>query len=151
MIQRLNRIAEGVVNAIVVILMLFLAYHIGFVYGFQAGQNAAPFHPTVQTRQMFHRIHHTFAVATAYCDNGRTASGMWTGPGVVAIDPNVIRLGTEVYLNNHRYLAADTGGVIRWHRHPRSQYADVDIWMASCTEATNWGRRVVSFDQYAKG
>lgn len=41
--------------------------------------------------------------------DGVTASGIQAGPGIVAVDPDVIPLGSTVIINGQRYLAADTG------------------------------------------
>lgn len=55
---------------------------------------------------------------TAYCPcaeccgrwaDGVTASGVPAGPGIVAVDPDVIPLGSTVIVDGQRYLAADTG------------------------------------------
>lgn len=55
---------------------------------------------------------------TAYCPceaccgrwaDGVTATGLPAGPGVVAVDPQVIPLGSTVIIDGQRYLAADTG------------------------------------------
>ena len=58
---------------------------------------------------------------TAYCceskDNphvcgtgtGLTASGLPVAPGMVAVDPSIIPLGSTVIINGISYLAADTG------------------------------------------
>ncbi len=55
---------------------------------------------------------------TAYCPceeccgrwaDGLTASGLPAGPGIVAVDPEVIPLGSTVVIDGQRYLAADTG------------------------------------------
>lgn len=55
---------------------------------------------------------------TAYCPcgeccgrwaDGLTATGLPAGPGVVAVDPEVIPLGSTVIIDGQRYLAADTG------------------------------------------
>lgn len=57
-------------------------------------------------------------VITAYCPcgeccgrwaDGVTASGLPAGPGIVAVDPAVIELGSTVIINGQQYLAADTG------------------------------------------
>ena len=78
-------------------------------------------------------------VATAYCLRGRTASGRMVGPGVIAADPRVLRLGTRINVGGARagsYVVADTGGKIKGKR--------LDIWMASCSEARRFGRRTVT-------
>ena len=55
---------------------------------------------------------------TAYCPceaccgrwaNGLTASGLPAGLGIVAVDPEIIPLGSTVVIDGQRYLAADTG------------------------------------------
>lgn len=57
-------------------------------------------------------------VITAYCPcgeccgrwaDGVTASGLPAGPGIVAVDPAVIPLGSTIVINGQQYLAADTG------------------------------------------
>lgn len=58
----------------------------------------------------------TFQI-TSYCPcaeccgrlaDGLTATGLPTGPGIVAVDPEVIPLGSTVVIDGQRYLAADT-------------------------------------------
>jgi len=67
---------------------------------------------------------------------GITASGMRVERGVVAVDPNVIPLGTRLYVEGYGFaLAADTGGAIRGNR--------IDLFMYTRQEALNWGRRSV--------
>jgi len=55
---------------------------------------------------------------TAYCPcekccgrgaNGLTATGLPAEPGIVAVDPEVIPLGSTVVIDGQKYLAADTG------------------------------------------
>lgn len=41
--------------------------------------------------------------------DGLTATGLPAGPGIVAVDPEVIPLGSTVIIDGQRYLAADTG------------------------------------------
>ena len=57
-------------------------------------------------------------VITSYCPceeccgrwaDGLTATGIPAEPGIVAVDPDVIPLGSTVVIDGHRYLAADTG------------------------------------------
>ena len=46
--------------------------------------------------------------------NERTASGLPTGFGVVAVDPKVIPLGTKLYIPGYGVaVAGDTGGAIK--------------------------------------
>lgn len=41
--------------------------------------------------------------------DGITATGLPAGPGIVAVDPGVIPLGSTVIIDGQKYLAADTG------------------------------------------
>ena len=83
-------------------------------------------------------------VATAYtaacggCSgSGRTASGRPAGHGVVAVDPRVIPLGTQMYIPGYgRAVAGDTGGSIRGNR--------IDLGFNSNAAANNFGRRAVT-------
>lgn len=45
--------------------------------------------------------------------DGLTATGIPVTPGVVAVDPEVIPLGSTVIIDGQAYLAADTGGAVR--------------------------------------
>ena len=76
----------------------------------------------------------TFKV-TAYCLDGRTASGQWVRPGAVAVDRSVIPLYSTLAIEGlgDGFTALDTGGGV-WGNH-------IDLWMASCRDALNWGVR----------
>lgn len=77
---------------------------------------------------------------TAYCScaeccgrwaDGVTATGLPAGPGIVAVDPDVIELGSTVIIDGQRYLAADTGsGVEGLH---------IDVCLASHQETVAHG------------
>ena len=68
---------------------------------------------------------------------GITATGMRVKPGVIAVDPRVIPLGTYVYVRGYGYsIAADTGGAIKGNR--------IDVYMKTLREAYQWGRRTVN-------
>jgi peptidoglycan DL-endopeptidase CwlO len=76
-------------------------------------------------------------VATGYALSGNTASGIPVGPGVVAVDPAVIPLGTPLAIPGYGHgIAADTGGAIKGAR--------IDLWFSSEAEARAWGRRSVT-------
>ena len=67
---------------------------------------------------------------------GLTATGIAAGHGIVAVDPNVIPLGTQVYVPGYGMgLAADTGGAIVGDK--------IDLCMESASEAYRFGRRTV--------
>jgi 3D (Asp-Asp-Asp) domain-containing protein len=76
-------------------------------------------------------------VATGYSLPGHTASGIPVGPGVVAVDPSVIPLGTRLSIPGYGMgVAADTGGAISGAR--------IDLWFSSEAEALAWGSRTVT-------
>ena len=76
-------------------------------------------------------------VATGYSLPGHTASGIPVGPGVVAVDPTVIPLGTRLSIPGYGMgVAADTGSAIAGAR--------IDLWFSSEAEALAWGSRTVT-------
>lgn len=80
--------------------------------------------------------------ATAYTDDGFTASGVKTkrdpnGYSTIAVDPRVIPLGSKVYVEGYGYaIASDTGGAIKGNI--------IDLFIPTDAEAKNWGRRSVT-------
>jgi uncharacterized protein YabE (DUF348 family) len=67
---------------------------------------------------------------------GITASGMKVKPGIVAVDPRVIPLGTWLYVEGYgEALAADTGGAIKGNK--------IDLFYESPKTVKNFGRRKV--------
>ena len=76
-------------------------------------------------------------LSTGYTIKGRTATGMPTGSGVVAVDPSVIPLGTRITIPGYGTgIAADTGGAV--------QGSVIDIWFPTQEQALAWGRRTVT-------
>lgn len=74
-------------------------------------------------------------LATAYCLRGTTATGLPVGPGIVAVDPTVIPLGTRMTIPGYgEGVAADTGSAVTG-RH-------IDVWIASCAQALAFTRTV---------
>ena len=68
---------------------------------------------------------------------GITATGIAARTGVVAVDPNVIPLGTRVYVPGYGVaLAADTGGAIVGNK--------IDLCMEDYSQAMGFGRRRVA-------
>ena len=63
--------------------------------------------------------------------DGLTATGIPVAPGMVAVDPDVIPLGSTVIIDGQEYLAADTGGAIKGNR--------IDIAVESHAEASQMG------------
>lgn len=79
---------------------------------------------------------------TAYCAGcsgvTRTGIDLRANPGlkVIAVDPNVIPLGSKVHVEGYGYaVAGDTGGAIKGHK--------VDLFMADKGNALQWGRKNV--------
>jgi len=99
------------------------------------------------TADDFHYYRRIRMEATAYtsgysctgkhpCDPwyGITASGRRVEHGIVAVDRNVIPLGTRLYVENHGFsIAADVGGAIRGNK--------IDLFMYDIEDAIQFGRR----------
>lgn len=81
--------------------------------------------------------------AYAYCPcekccgqwaGGPTASGVMPEEGrTIAADWDVLPAGTEVFINDHKYIVEDTGSGIVGNK--------IDIFMDSHQDALNWGVR----------
>jgi 3D (Asp-Asp-Asp) domain-containing protein len=75
--------------------------------------------------------------ATGYALPGHTATGLPVGPGIVAVDPTVIPLGTRMTIPGYgEGIAADVGSGIRG--------AMIDLWFPTVAQAYAWGRRTVT-------
>lgn len=84
-------------------------------------------------------------VATAYTADctgcsGITATGIDvrnSTPNVIAVDPNVIPLGSKVWVEGYgEAIAGDTGGAIKGNR--------IDLLMSNNTSAVNYGVQTVT-------
>jgi 3D (Asp-Asp-Asp) domain-containing protein len=79
--------------------------------------------------------------ATAYCKGTTTASGVNVRRGIAAADPDLLPVGSVIQVDrlgeryNGIYNVLDTG--------PKVQGRHVDIYMWSCHEALELGRRPV--------
>ena len=79
--------------------------------------------------------------ATSYCKGIQTASGVPVQGGIVAADPEVLPIGTVVEIEqlpqkyNGVYTVMDTG--------PEIKGREVDVYMWSCNEALQFGRRPI--------
>lgn len=79
--------------------------------------------------------------ATCYILKGTTASGLPVGPGIVAVDPTVIPLGTRLYIPGYgKGIAADIGGGIKGKI--------IDLWYSTYAACAQWGRRTVTITVY---
>ncbi|KYQ86898.1 MULTISPECIES: 3D domain-containing protein [Thermoactinomyces] len=76
--------------------------------------------------------------ATGYTHTGsRTATGTYPRRGTIAVDPDVIPLGTKLYVPGYGYgVAEDTGGAVQGHI--------IDLFFETRSEAIQWGRRTVT-------
>jgi 3D (Asp-Asp-Asp) domain-containing protein len=119
-----------------------------FVYRYTQRDQDAPRRSLVMTR--FLRSHSTNLlahnalrmIATAYVPwcpgcSGITKSGIRAGYGVVAVDPNVIPLGSRLYIPGYgTAIAGDTGGAIVGSR--------IDLGFDDYGSAMQFGRREVT-------
>ena len=76
-------------------------------------------------------------LSTGYSLKGSTATGVPVAPGVVAVDPSVIPLGTRLSIPGYgNGVAADTGPAIQGLR--------IDLWFPTEAAARAWGWRTVT-------
>lgn len=79
--------------------------------------------------------------ATAYCKGTTTASGVNVRTGIAAADPDLLPVGSVIQVDrlgeryNGIYTIMDTG--------PKVQGRHIDIYMWSCHEALELGRRTI--------
>jgi 3D (Asp-Asp-Asp) domain-containing protein len=79
--------------------------------------------------------------AYAYALRGTTASGIPVAPGVIAVDPRVIPLGTRLWVPGYgEGIAADTGGDIKGNT--------IDVWVPSERQAGDWGIKTLTITVY---
>jgi 3D (Asp-Asp-Asp) domain-containing protein len=89
-------------------------------------------------------VQHLRFTATAYCKGTTTASGVNVRTGIAAADPALLPVGSviQVYRLGERYngiyTIMDTG--------PAVQGRHVDIYMWSCNEALQLGRRDIAIN-----
>jgi 3D (Asp-Asp-Asp) domain-containing protein len=80
--------------------------------------------------------------ATAYCKGQTTASGVAVRSGIAASDPKLLPLGSIIQVDGVPdrlegiYTVLDTG--------PKIQGRKIDLYMWSCYEALDFGRRPVT-------
>lgn len=103
--------------------------------------------PTVASRGGSSSKLGTFS-STAYCNcticcgpnaQGKTASGTTPQAGrTIAVDPNIIPLGSKVLVNGKQYIAEDTGSAVKGKV--------VDVYFDSHQQALAWGRKPVNVE-----
>jgi cystine transport system substrate-binding protein len=75
--------------------------------------------------------------STGYSLPGHTSTGLPVGPGVVAVDPSIIPLGTRMTIPGYgEGVAADTGSAVQGYT--------IDLWFPTLSNALAWGRRTVT-------
>ena len=91
----------------------------------------------VEVSRSYDRVREVITMeATAYLPTDGGATGIRARHGVVAVDPNVIPLGTRVYIPGYgEAIAADTGGDIVGNR--------IDVVLEDYGSAMQFGRRTV--------
>jgi 3D (Asp-Asp-Asp) domain-containing protein/LysM repeat protein len=96
----------------------------------------------VETQAETKEITVTATAYTASCEgcSGITATGVNIKDNpdkkVISVDPTVIPLGTEVYVEGYGYaVAADTGGAIKGNK--------IDVFIPDKQDAINWGKQQV--------
>lgn len=102
--------------------------------------------PTIEEQKSDEVAKELTVTATAYTANcegcsGTTATGvdLKANPDakVIAVDPNVIPLGSKVYVEGYGYATAeDTGGAIKGNK--------IDVFIPSKDDALEWGRKQVT-------
>lgn len=114
---------------------------------FEPGQKVQTYvSPTSQIRvSLDEPVYESLGMFTvyAYCPcekccgqwaGGPTASGVMPEEGrTIAADWDVLPAGTEVFINDHKYIVEDTGSGIIGNK--------IDIFMDSHQDALNWGVR----------
>ncbi len=82
-------------------------------------------------------------MAYSYCIHGYTASGRATAPGIVAVDPRVIPMGSKLYIPGYGWgVAADTGGAIVGNK--------IDVWFPTLGQCYQWGVKPVTIKVFPK-
>ena len=90
------------------------------------------------------RANHLRFTATAYCKGTTTASGVNVRTGIAAADPDLLPVGSVIQVYklgekyNGIYTIMDTG--------PAVQGRQIDVYMWSCNEALQFGRREIAIN-----
>jgi 3D (Asp-Asp-Asp) domain-containing protein len=86
--------------------------------------------------------------ATAYSQEGKTASGTPSRQGIVAADPKVLPFGTRIRVSDAgqysgEYVVRDTGRTIKGR--------EIDVYLANDGEAKRFGRKTVQVEVLSYG
>lgn len=87
-------------------------------------------------------------IATAYIPDGKWGYTTYVGerarPGVIAVDPSVIPLGTKVYVQSNDSYFGDYGYAIAWDIGGSIKGNKIDLFMESYDLSIQWGIRDVT-------
>ncbi len=87
-------------------------------------------------------------IATAYLPSAQWGNHTYYGgiarPGVIAVDPKVIPLGTKVYVKSHSSVYGDYGFAVAWDIGSAIQGNKIDLYMESYDLSIQWGMRNVT-------
>ncbi|MCU7521644.1 MAG: hypothetical protein HF312_15615 [Ignavibacteria bacterium] len=71
---------------------------------------------------------------TAYCNRGKTKSGIMAKQGCIASDPAIVPIGSTVYIPGYGYgKCVDTGRKVKGHH--------LDVWLPSRSSCVQWGNK----------
>lgn len=145
--QKIKSFIENNSLSLIAFAILFGALTLGFIIGVSIPKTEAEPTTTIighiqnETETLGLKSLGTFTI-TAYCpcikccdkDDGITATGVKATAGrTIAVDPNVIPYGTELFIDGFTYRAEDTGGSIKGRK--------LDIFFNNHLEALEWGVR----------
>jgi 3D (Asp-Asp-Asp) domain-containing protein len=106
------------------------------LFGFALGIEGSAFGQPQATRAYRLKVD-----AVAYSLPGSTALGVPVRRGVVAVDPQLIPLGTKLHVPGYGPgLAADVGYAIKGKI--------IDVWFPTMAKARQWGRQTVTITVY---
>lgn len=98
------------------------------------GGDPVPYTKTFQVRATAYSAHPT---GTTYTASGRKAVRDSNGYSTIAVDPNVIPLGTRLFVQGYGFaIAADTGSAILGNT--------IDVYFNTYSESCNWAVKYVN-------
>ena len=119
------------------VIYLFFSIPLCFSTKYEAQPEKISIHKKQETEPKVNE-QQILVLATGYTYTGYlTYSETMPDIGTVAVDPEVIPLGTELYIEGYGPgVALDTGGLIKGNR--------IDLFFRTEKEAINWGKRHLS-------
>ncbi len=77
--------------------------------------------------------------ATAYCKGSRTATGTKPKLGTIAVNPDIIPYGSQIWIKGYGYGTAQDTGAFRNYSSPKNNA--IDLWFNTEKEAKRWGSK----------